>query len=402
MWVDGSQISPEHVEQVKTSASAVVKTIISVVGGAGSVIALLKTSMDLLQSRSLQSRRNNELERAGKLADLMGKFSANKVSNDHQEMLTDALRGCLEQCLEKVGHLNLRLAAISQDPNSRLKPYQKVLLAFRPADWRAWILHLLTYISVACCGWYVFSSGKAIGSDDFSLDQLRLSWQRPALWMEMAFLLVVAAIFRGWALEVRRRSLGYHKSAGPLARVLLVRFPEDARMMVAQLLFFLISMALITIIYSVFSDWRRAAIDIGFASLLLLFCGGTFLCAALIYRNWALAELINHQQKPRLVSSRVALFQGFFRNFRAYGWMRALFFLALVPTLVLMGFWVVWAFMAFDAGEITAGLIVLLTVPIPWVFNYALLRSLKIKYSLDGLKEVSSPQAVAAVPATIS
>src|SRR5438270_1495348 len=151
MWADGSQITQEQVQNVKTSLSAVLKTIISVVGGAGSVIALARTSLDLLQNRSLVAKRNSELERAGKFADLLGKFSTEKVTKEHQEAIAAAVQGCLQECITNVAMLNGRLDTLRLDPNSALSSPQKLMLTFRPVSWQGWALHVLTYASSAWC-----------------------------------------------------------------------------------------------------------------------------------------------------------------------------------------------------------------------------------------------------------
>ena len=99
MWVDGSQITPQQVQDVKTSLSAVLKTIISVVGGAGSVIALARTSLDFLQNRSLVAKRNSELERAGKFADLLGKFSTEKALKNTRKPLLPRCKAVCKNAL---------------------------------------------------------------------------------------------------------------------------------------------------------------------------------------------------------------------------------------------------------------------------------------------------------------
>ncbi len=64
MWIEASPDITDHVKQVKDWAPAVFTTIVSVVGGVGSVIAVARTSADLLENRSLLSKRNSELEQA--------------------------------------------------------------------------------------------------------------------------------------------------------------------------------------------------------------------------------------------------------------------------------------------------------------------------------------------------
>src|SRR5262249_45493881 len=97
MWAEATQL--KGAEQVKNLFPALLTTMISIVGGVGSAIGLARTSLDLFESRSLMARRNSELERAGKLADLLGKFSSDKVNAEHREGLTKSVHAGLQQCL---------------------------------------------------------------------------------------------------------------------------------------------------------------------------------------------------------------------------------------------------------------------------------------------------------------
>jgi hypothetical protein len=388
MWTDPSQIAPE-LQNVKTSLSAVLKTIISVVGGAGSVIALVRTSMDLLQNRSLVAKRNAELERAGKFADLLAKFSTETVPKDHQEAIGVAVQCCLQECITNVATLSKRLDALRLDPNSALSAPQKLLLTFRPATWHGWVLHVLTYASSAWCAWYVFHSGIEEGKSSFSADVFVTQWRNPNMYLDLAFLVVVGGIFRAWAMEERRRALGYRKPLGHLAQWLVIRFPENARMLVAQILFFVTSMELLTVRDMIADSASRS---LGVVSTL----AGILLILALVFRHWALAELTCHEQKPQLVRWRAALFTGFFKNWRAYGLLRTMYFLSL-PT---VGFAVIVA-VAFsffsENASIALALLWLLVVPLPSVaFSYALFRSVRIKCSLAAGKETPLALSVTA------
>jgi hypothetical protein len=389
MWVEPSQITAQHgLESAKMSLTAVLKTIVSVVGGAGSVIALLKTCGDMLQNRSLVAKRNSELERAGKFADLLGKFSKESVPKEHQETLSNAVHGCLQQCFANVASLNTRLAEISLDPNSSMRARDKILLSFRPASWRGWALHLLTYASVAWCAWYVFKTGLATGNSGFSTQTFLTTWQGSEKYLGLGFSLVMFAIFRRWSLEERRRSYGYRKPADHLARWLVMRFPENTRMLLAQIMFFLTCMALLTAVYSTVAQEKGWDVVLGlsFGSLLLI--------PALIFRHWALAELVCHEQKPQLVRWKAALFSGFFKNIRAYGLLRALYFVALFPLALMTLIALFYGLLLLIAGQVLLGIGFLLIIPLPnLIFNYALFRSLKIKRSLAQKKDSEPDEA---------
>lgn len=399
MWADGSQITPEQVQNVKTSLSAVLKTIISVVGGAGSVIALVRTSLDLLQNRSLVAKRNSELERAGKFADLLGKFSAEKVPKEHQEAIAAAVQGCLQECITNVASLNKRLDALRLDPTSTLSTSEKLLLIFRPASWQGWALHLLTYASSAWCAWYVFHSGVQSEQSSFSVDTFLTQWRSSSMYLGLAFSLVVVGIFRAWAMEERRRSLGYRKPAGRLALWLVIRFPENTRMLLAQVMFFISSMAFLTVIHGSFTDWLDARSFEPWTAALVY--GSMLLIIAWIFRNWALAELTSHEHKPQLVRWKTALFTGFFKNWRAYGLLRGMYFLALGPlvfTMFIGGF----AFILFSISKgFLMAFLCLFLIPLPsLVFTYALFRSLKIKCSMAAVKETLPAEETAALSVT--
>src|SRR5258708_9877821 len=134
MWIDASPDISDHLKRAKDWAPALFTTIVSVVGGVGSVIAVARTSADLLENRSLLSKRNSELEQAGKLTDLLNKFANDRLCRAHQDSLAQATHTCLHECLASVHTLNARLAAIRLDPNSSLKLYARLCLTFRPPD----------------------------------------------------------------------------------------------------------------------------------------------------------------------------------------------------------------------------------------------------------------------------
>lgn len=398
MW-EASQITPEQIEHAKAPLSAVLKTIISVVGGAGSVIALFRTSLDILQNRSLLAKRNSELERAGKLADLLAKFSTECIPQEHKDHLNAIAQSNLQECLANITKLNSRLAVIGQDPNSTLSMPNKLLLAFRPATWRGWTLHLLTYASGAWCAWYVFNSGVTSGNSGFSVQEFLTEWQRSGVYLGLAFSLVMVAVFREWALEERRRSLGYRKPEGNLARWLVMRFPENSRMLLAQILFFISSMVLLTIIHGAIRDqfarskiksWDTALV---YASIVLI--------GALVFRTWALQELACHQRKPPLARWKKALFGGFFKNLQTYGWLRISYFVTFVPfTLFTLLAIVVAVIIGIDSFFL--GLLCLVILPLPSLaFSYALFRSVKIKYSLAMEKEKADLQETLAFSAPV-
>ena len=381
MWTDANSAQiTGHVTQVRDWAPAVFTTIVSVVGGVGSVIAVAKTSADLLENRSLLAKRNSELEQAGKLTDLLNKFSNERLCREHQDSLAQAAQICLQECLANVEKLNARLVAIRLDPNSSLRVYEKLFLAFRPADWRGWVLHLLAYASVVGSGWYIFHSGVAQDTGTFSRETFLSAWQRSFAYLMLAFFLSVVLLFRAWALEERRRALGFHKVASPLERRLLMRFPENWRMLLGQIMFFLSSMVLLTVMHSSFTGVFGKGGD---ALFLLVFFGAPTLVAVLVFRAWALAELALQEQTPQLVSWRKALFAGFFKNMRRYGRWRLMFFLTLLWCLV---FFVAMAFSALlIVGTQQDWLLALAFV----AFNlpnlvglYAVLRCSRIKCSL--------------------
>ncbi len=399
MW-EASQITPEQIEHAKAPLSAVLKTIVSVVGGAGSVIALFRTSLDMLQNRSLIAKRDSELEHAGKLADLLTKFSTECIPQEHKDPLNNIAQSNLQECLANIARLSSRLEVISQDPNYTLSMANKLLLAFRPATWRGWILHLLTYASAAWCAWYVFNSGVTSGESGFSVEEFLTEWQRSGVYLGLAFSLVMVAVFREWALEERRRSLGYRKPEGNLARWLVMRFPENSRMLLAQVLFFISSMALLTIIHGAIRDqfarskiksWDTALV---YASIVLI--------AVLVFRTWALQELAYHQQRPQLVRWKKALFGGFFKNLRVYGWLRISYFVTFVPLALFTLLMIVLAIIVGFMGGFFLGLLCFVILPLPSLaFSYALFRSVKIKYSLAEEQERTNSQETLAFSAPV-
>ena len=394
MWTEASPDISGHVQQVKDWAPALFTTIVSVVGGLGSVIAVARTSADLLENRSLLSRRNSELEQAGKLTDLLNKFANDRLCREHQDSLAQAAQICLQECLANVEKLNARLAAIRLDPNSGLKLYEKLFLAFRPLDWRGWVLHLLAYASIAGCGWYVFHLGVG-DAGEFSRQTFLSAWLRSFTYLVLAFFLAVVLLFRAWALEERRRCLGYHKVVGPLEQALLMRFPETWRMLLGQIMFFLSGMVLLTIVHTTITGVFGTGSSAVFA---LAFFGTPTLIAVLVFRGWALAELAYREHGPPLVPWRKTLFAGFFRKIRQYGPRRLMFFLTLFWCCLLGLPTSIYAIAMLAESWSIALLILAINLP-NLIGLYAALRSLRIKCSLANQPQAEKSVAVSAAPA---
>ncbi len=385
MWMgpDQSQIASKAAGAAKEWIPALGKTVISVVGSLGTVIAFAKTGFDLLQNRSLLAKRNSELERAGRYADLLEKFSCAQVAKEHQEALGESVQSCLQQCLANVARLNARLAELNRDPNSHLRVHEKLFLMFRPVNWRGWALLALAYAVLWLCGWYIFHTGAAKGGH-FSRQEFLTAWQDSFTYLLLAFFVVVAMVLRAWALEERRRCLNFRTDAGRLGRWLVMRFPESGRMLLAQTMFFWAGMVLLMIVHGGVTDaYKNGGSDVGS----FIFFGMIALAWTVILRAWALAELAYQQRKPQLVRLREALFTRFFKNLRQYALWRVMFvmscawcsgvlLIALLVALILIG----------NPG---AAALVLVVIPLPsLVLTYAILRSLRIKYSLaEGIQE---------------
>ena len=217
------------------------------------------------------------------------------------------------------------------------------------------------------------------------------------MYLGLAFFLVLFGIFRAWAMEERRRSLGYRKTAGRLALWLVMRFPENTRMLLAQIMFFVSSMAFLTVIHSSFMDWLDAR---SFEPTVALVYASMLLIIALVFRNWALAELTCHEQKPQLVRWKAVLFTGFFKNWRAYGLLRSMYFLSLVPLGVAVILAVAVSLFILGGG-VALALLCLFVVPLPnMAFSYALFRSLKIKRSMAAAKETPPVEETASLSVT--
>jgi len=346
------------------------KATVSIVGSFGSVLAVAQTCLELLQSRTLVIKRNKELSRANELANLLVQFSNERIPEKERGGFQKHVQLCLQECLENLEKLGLKLASIRDDPNSRLKVQQKLFLAFPPQGWRAWVVHLLAYGSAFLFAWNLFESGLASGGGNFSLQAFKLAWGKPDTYVTFAALLFLVLLFRAWALAERRHFFGYRKPSGPLARWFVMRVPESWRMLAAQVMFLLGCLALGCFFYAWYRNLDNSYFTIAVGLLLPV-----LLLDTVIYHGWAQAEFLYAGEKPAPVSLKTAFAKNFFKTLPQYGWARVKFFLVCV--LLLPAALLLFALLIGDPLLFLAIFGALSALPF-----YAALRTLKIVYSV--------------------
>src|SRR5205085_10969662 len=138
MWLPPEQthVIESAAKGVQVNFQAMFTTLVSVVGGFGSIVAVYKTYADLFQSRSVLSKRNDELARAGKFVELSKQFANENIALEQQQAFKKHIQECLQESLARVDDLNRKLAAIRQDPNATLNIHERMFLLFRPLDSR--------------------------------------------------------------------------------------------------------------------------------------------------------------------------------------------------------------------------------------------------------------------------
>lgn len=350
----------EHIEQVIT------------VGGV--IIAGGKILSEHSKSRStLAAKRNDELQRAGELAGHYQHLMTAPLPQEDKELLQQQIQQRIQECLSAVRELDQRLREAEKDPNSKLSTWSKIFLWYKPLGWREFVPHVLTYICFVAAVWLSIRGF--------------ISWKDdgPSHLMFAFMLLAFAFVFHYWAFDGRRQELGYHKELGRLSRLLLIQAPENGRMLLGQICFFLcgtLSLALVVFL-ATDHDTFRSGSDVGYAAALVLVA----LMYTSIFHGWASAELQRPGDKRQLAPISRALFKHFFRQMKSSGWSEFKFIFAFSLGLIpFLG----WAIVAVVLGRnnwivslFFLGLLLPLMVPI-----YAALRTVRINYSLSQPKEL--------------
>lgn len=363
MFFDGSSLLGllwEHIEQVITVGGVII--------AGGKILSEHSKSLS-----SLTSQRNDELQRAGELAGHYQHLMTAPLPQEHKDLLQRQIQQRIQECVSTIGQLEQRLQEGEKDPNWNLSTWKKLFLWYKPLGWREFVPRVLTYICFVAAVW--LSIRGAISWRDDGLSHLMLAFM----------LLAFAFVFHYWAFDGRRQELGYRKELGRISRLLLIQAPENGRMLVAQICFFLCATLSISVIVALAADYRsfRGGGDvIGAVAMVLVACMYTS-----IFHGWASAELRRSTDKRRLAPFSRALFKNFFRQMKHSGWARVKFIFAsclgLIPCLAC----IFVAVMLGAAGGVFVffflGLFVIFLVPI-----YAAFRTVRINYSLSQPKEL--------------
>lgn len=363
MFFNGSSLLGllwEHIEQVITVGGVVI--------AGGKILSEHSKSLS-----TLASKRNDELQRAGELAGHYQHLLTAPLPQEPKDLLQQQIQQRIQECVATIRQLDQRLQESEKDPNSKLSTWSKIFLWYKPLGWREFVPHALTYICFVAAVWLTI---RGI-----------ISWKDdgPSHLMFSFMLLAFAFVFHYWSFDGRRQELGYHKELGRTSRLLLIQAPENGRMLVAQICFFLCATLSLAVVIALAADYRsfRGGADVaGAISIVLVACMYTS-----IFHGWASAELCRPTDKCQIAPFSRALFKHSFRQMKHSGWAKFKFIFAvclgLIPCLVCIFVAVMlgaagWLFVFFFLG-----LFVIFLVPI-----YAAVRTVRIKYSLSQPKEL--------------
>ena len=355
MFFDGNALLGlfwEHIEQVITVGGVVI--------GAGKFLSEHSKSLS-----SLTSKRDEELQRVGELAGHYQHLVAAPLAQEHKELLQKQIRERIQDCVSNISQFEQRLQEGEKDPNSKLSTWQKIFLWYKPLGWREFVPRVLTYICFAAAVWL------GVGGTTHIM---------------LAFMLVAFAfVFHYWAFDGRRQELGYRKELGRISCLLLIQAPENGRMLLAQMCFFLCATLSVSLVVFLAADYKsfRSASDVGYAAILVLVA----LMYTSIFHGWAWAESRRPRDKRQLAPFSRALFKHFFRQMKHSGWARFKFIFAfcvgLIPCLACLFFIAFTGVLGGLFALFFLGLLLILLVPI-----YAALRTVRINYSLVQPKEL--------------
>src|SRR5256885_15449295 len=100
-----------------------IKTGITIIGGIGSIIAVSKTASDLLQGRSLSSKRNQQLAKVAQISELATKIEKAPLQEEQRHLFQRHIESSLHQCVVRIQEIDKKLEKLSDDPVRQLKPF---------------------------------------------------------------------------------------------------------------------------------------------------------------------------------------------------------------------------------------------------------------------------------------
>jgi hypothetical protein len=370
MFFDGN--IPQNYKDVLAMLGGHIETVIAV---GGTIIGAGKTLSEHSKGQStLTSKRNEELQRAGELAGHYQHLIAAPLAQEYKELLQQQVQERIQECVSTIKDLDQQLREGEKDPNWKLSTWKKVFLWYKPLGWRESVPHVLTYICSAAAVWFC--------------TQIAINWENngPSHPMLAFMLLAFAFVFHYWSFDGRRRELGYRKELGQISRLLLIQAPENGRMLLGQICFFLcgtLSLALVAFLATDHDSFRSGS-DVGYAAALVLVA----LMYTSIFHGWAWAELKRPRDKRQLAPFSRALFKNFFRQMKHSGWAKLKFIFAFclgsIPCLACIFAAVMLGTDGLIFTFFFLGLFAIFLVPI-----YGALRTVRINYSLSQPKELA-------------
>ena len=193
--------SPKHVEQI-AQYLAVLGTVITLLGGAMSVVPKLAESI------SLGARRKRALDRVESLAQLMAKIKSDDalteamrsdVGAQIEAEITEALEGLQANRINR-RRVHEAKAAIEQYD---LTATQRAFLWYQPHGFWGWVVHLLAF-SIPTAGLLVLLMDIAVSDT--------IAAELPVVGIILVCVMIWWFPFRAWALHQRRTWRAAHPS----------------------------------------------------------------------------------------------------------------------------------------------------------------------------------------------
>lgn len=249
----------------------------AVIAVGGTVITGAKTLSEYSHSRSsLISKRNEQIQRVGELAGCYGHLRALALEHEYKATLQEQLQQQIDECFSEIRDLNAKLEEGNKDPNWKLSNWKRFFLWYKPLGWRERVPHWLTYVCFAVVVW--------LGV------RIAVNWadDGPSHLMFAFMLLAFTFVFHYWSLDGRRRELNYRGQPGRISGLLLVQAPENGRMLLGQIFFFIFATLTATLVIVVAADFHNLSREgnVGTAAFVLLIAS----LHTSLFHGWSVAE----------------------------------------------------------------------------------------------------------------
>jgi len=176
-----------------------------------SILGVAKTLWGFAEGRSLESRRDkllgqidalNTVARVVDDGDLLPAQESNAANTEVKLETARTVRELI-RTLERLRE--------KQTETEGLGVAQRAFLLYKPQNWRAWIAHVVCWLSALCIPFYLLGVGISDETDEFSFAVFKAAWSQSDTYGGLLVLLGLFLLARLWGAFERKRRLAFEK-----------------------------------------------------------------------------------------------------------------------------------------------------------------------------------------------